>query len=281
MRKALIDADILLYEVGSCGTYVDELTEEVVTKPFNSMKELMDQKIAEIIRRSGSNCYTLFLSGPNNFRNEIAKKKAYKDNRKDKPKPFHYDNLKAYLIATYGALVSDGIEADDEICIAQTAALAAGEETVICSRDKDLRQCQGLHYSWECGVQAEKETYLVSGFGTLTPHYNKAGEIDRLNGTGDKWFLAQLLMGDATDNIPGLKGWGPVKVYSLLSPYSNYNSALGKVIDCYIENVILRFPEIYDEDLYQLWTEEITEQAKLVYMIRERNEDGSPKHWRM
>lgn len=265
----------MLYEVGSCGTYVDEDTKEVRIKSFDSMKELMDQKIEEIIRRSGSTNYFLFLTGPNNFRFEIAKKKGYKANRKDVVKPFHYENLKAYLIAAYGVMVSDGIEADDLICITQTEALAAGEETVICSRDKDLRQCQGLHYSWECGVQAEKETYLVSGFGTLTPHYNKAGKIDRLNGTGDKWFLAQLLIGDATDNIPGLKGVGPVKAYEVLREIENYSDGLDQVIKLYSD-------VLYKQGLDSLYIfKELEEQAHLVYMIRERNEDGSPVFWRL
>lgn len=244
------------------------------------MKERIDLKIQEIMRNAGCDNLRVFISGSTNFRNDIAVRKAYKGNREEKERPFHYANLKAYLITSYKAEVSDGIEADDLICIAQTEALARGEETVICSRDKDLRQCQGWHYGWECGKQPEKRLFKVEGFGTLAPVYNAKGKVVRLTGTGDKWFLAQLLMGDSTDNIPGLKGWGPVKVLALLDPYLRYETALGAVIDAYVDSGFKRFPEISEEDAYQLWREELTEQAHLVYMIRERNEDGQPKFWR-
>lgn len=270
MRTALIDADILLYEVGVQGQYIDPYIDpdnNFIIKSFDYVKEIMDQKIAEITRRSESTSACLFLSGPNNFRKEIAKKKIYKDNRRDSVKPYHYDNLKAYLISSYKAEVSDGIEADDLICIAQTEALAREEETIICSRDKDLRQCQGWAYTWECGAQPEKSPYFVKGFGELTPHYDKKGKIDRLYGTGNKWFLAQLLMGDSTDHIPGLPGRGPVKVLAKLGEVDNYEQGLKVVIDEYID---------YYEDA---WEQELTEQAQLVWMIRTTNLDGSPKHW--
>jgi hypothetical protein len=56
----------------------------------------------------------------------------------------------AYLIGL-GAVVVDGMEADDALAIEQTQYnLDMGEEcSVICSRDKDLRQVPGYHYGWE------------------------------------------------------------------------------------------------------------------------------------
>lgn len=431
-RTALIDADILVYEVGVQGQYIDPYLDpdnNLIIKSFDHVKEVMDQKIAEIVRRSESDDVRVFLSGPNNFRKEIAKKKVYKDNRKDSVKPYHYDNLRAYLISSYKAEVSDGIEADDAICIAQIenakeygvrvpfhkgyyyldyedwvrfsdthfiqdgngylindtgkgatrkiwslhreimgnpeglvvdhingdildnrkynlrvcttkenirnskpqegtstykgvswdkdrnkwiaqikvdrkgihlgrfdSEIQAAEaydnaainyygeyarlnlqsvytkpwkETIICSRDKDLRQCPLLHYTWECGAQPEKSPYLVEGFGELVPHYDKKGKIDRLYGTGDKWFLAQMLMGDSTDHIPGLPGRGPVRVLGALLDIDKYEDGLSIVVNEYVD---------YYEDS---WKEELEEQAALVWMIRERNEDGSPKHWRL
>lgn len=273
MRTALLDSDILVYEVGVQGQFYDEETKELVYRPFDYVKEVMDQKIAEIKRRSDSDLVRVFLSGPNNFRKEIAKKKQYKGNRKDSVKPYHYDNLRAYLISSYKAEVSDGIEADDLICMNQMDAIRDGIDTIICSRDKDLRQCQGLHYTWECGAQPEKSPYRVEGFGELVPHYDKKGKMDRLYGTGDKWFLAQLLMGDSTDHIPGLTGWGPNKVYALLNEVNDYETGLNLVQEKYSDYY---YAKGYDS-IYVL--DQLVEQAQLVWMIRERNEDGSPKHW--
>ncbi len=108
-RTALIDADILCYEVGVQGQFVDPDTQEIVYLSFDHVKDILDQKIEHIARRSGSQDVKVFLSGPNNFRKEIAKRKGYKANRKDSVKPYHYDNIRSYLTHSYKAEVSDGI----------------------------------------------------------------------------------------------------------------------------------------------------------------------------
>jgi hypothetical protein len=62
-----------------------------------------------------------------------------------------------------------------------------GEDTIICSIDKDLRTIPGKHYNLDSGVVDE-----------VTRH--------------DAWhnFWSQVLTGDSTDNIEGLKGCGKV-----------------------------------------------------------------------
>lgn len=278
--KPLIDADILLYEVGSCAHYVDEETNEPQIRNFEFVRELMDNKIEEICREVGATAPPrLFLTGKGNFREVVAVQKGYKANRAETTKPFHYNNLKGYLVAKYGAIIVDGMEADDAICIAQmenwdSLNESFGPPTIICSRDKDLRQCQGWSYSWECGKQPSWGPALVKGFGELVPTYfpeghKREGKLKDLKGTGDKWFLTQLLMGDNVDNIPGLKGWGPVKVLGLLKDVDDYKEGLALVVEEY-------------QNMYGCnWEDELIEQAQLVWMVRELNEDGSPKMWRL
>lgn len=269
--------DILLYEIGHSCQGLDPDSGELVISSFDHAKERIDLVISQIIRGAKATDAVLYLTGKNNFRIDIAKRKGYKGQRVAE-KPFHYYNLKAYLIHEYRAIVCEGYEADDAVCIAQYAALRTGEGTIICSRDKDVKQCPGWHYSWECGLQPEWGPYWVDPqeFGKLLPSYypeghKLAGQMKKLLGVGDKWFYAQLLMGDSVDNIPGIKGYGPAKVFKLLEHIDNEVDALGVAKVAYIN----AYGEIGN------WQAELEEQAQLVWMVRERNPDGSLRMWRL
>lgn len=223
----------------------------------------------------------IFLSGDTNFRDDIAIKKGYKANRKPDDKPFHLANMRAYLTARFNTYTSRGCEADDLICIAQMDDLRKHNfdpdkaRTVICTRDKDLRQCMGWHYGWEIGLQPEYPLRWIDEIGDIDLIYKegvtKKGKPSRtakkLIGTGLKWFYAQLLTGDTVDNIPGLQGCGIVKAFNTLDPLKTNGEML--------KAVTLLYKEAYDGE----WFVEMTEQAHLVWMIRERNPDGGLKWW--
>lgn len=124
---------------------------------------------------------SLFLTGKGNFRDTIAITKGYKDNRDPSHRPKHYRAIKDYLIATHGAQVINGMEADDAIGIEADSLFMANSPFIIVSNDKDLDQIQGWHYDWT----KDSEWY-----------------VDYI--TSRKVLYTQLLCGDATDNIPGL-----------------------------------------------------------------------------
>lgn len=293
--KALMDADMLHYQAAFSAQFTPKPTEkekelgithEEIILPFEQAAAILDNLIADINDQVGATEHVLFLTGKDNFREKIAKKAVYKENRSDKEKPFHYENLKAYLIHSLGAVVIDGMEADDAMAIAQIADFNSEarqgwyeEEplgTIIASRDKDLRMVPGWHYSWECGLQPEKAPYFVDDLGVFEPKYTpkvskKTQEeyqaFKKLEATGLRLFYAQILMGDKTDNIPGLAGIGGKKAYDAL---------VGCVSEMELYLVCLgMYEEKYAEDAL----EELTEQARLVWMVRELNEDGSPVMW--
>jgi 5'-3' exonuclease len=148
-------------------------------------------------------------------------------------------------------------------------------ETVICTRDKDLRQCLGWHYGWECGKQAEYKLKWIDEFGHLEATYkegftkkgNPSRRFTKLSGSGLKWFYAQVLTGDEVDNIPGLPNCGRAKAYNILDPLTTEEGMLDATIALY-------------RDAYgDTWESEFFEQVHLVWMLRERNEDGSLKWW--
>lgn len=267
--QALIDADILLYEIGASSEYIDENTGEKVVRGFDWVADLLEDKINNIVKDSGSDGPPkLFLTSipyfykdkflPN-FREELAVSKPYKGTRKNE-KPFHYHNIYLHLAKNYDTKIANGFEADDLMGIEQCKR---GDETVICSRDKDLRMIPGFHYGWECGNQNE----------FITTHYSDLGEIHletrknssgkpvgrKIVGGGKAFFFSQCLTGDPVDNIGGLERCGAVKAYDLLAECRTERDYIEAVKHAYIGK--------YGEDT---WLEKIREQSGLLWIWREK-----------
>lgn len=175
---ALLDADLIAYRCAA--TCEDNYTADIAIYRCNSLTE-------QIIDAVNANSYSLFLSGSDNFRKTINPQ--YKANRKDKPRPKWLQACREFLVKEWQAVVTDGIEADDAMAIAQT------EDTVICSLDKDMLQVPGWHYNWV----KDKGTFV-------TPE------------EGLKSFWTQMIVGDVADNVFGMKGLGPVKAARILDP---------------------------------------------------------------
>jgi hypothetical protein len=203
-----------------------------------------------------------------NFREKVAERKEYKGNRKGTSKPDCYDRLTDYILATYNCVMAEGLEADDLLSIHQRAA--PPDTTIICSRDKDLRITPGMHFGWECGKQSQFGPEMVTELGRLKCIYRGQTakglpKLHEVKGTGLLFFCAQLIKGDNTDNIPGVpkKGWKCVK--ETLIGVKTYEEALCRVRDLYIGYFGVEH-----------WEEEMLEQARLLWMVAELDEEGNP-----
>jgi hypothetical protein len=269
--KPLIDGDIILHELGWSGEFKDKETGEPILLGWDHVQELLDNKIELICAEVGATePPILFFSDSEwlnrqrnrlakysgeekefvpGFRYDVAKTKPYKGNRNN-PKPYHFYNILAYCLSEYPTLISSGgLEADDEMAIYQTE----NEGTIICSRDKDLRQVGGWHYSWECGQQRSIEPTFTDDFGFFaqTPS-------DKFVGYGKKFFYYQMLVGDAADNIPGVPKIGHVKAVKMLGDVTNEKDAYGLVKQSY-------------KDVYEGKAKEtFLEQASLIWLRRHR-----------
>lgn len=279
--QPLLDGDILVYEIGSVAQYINEETGEIIPRPWEWVEEAIDYKIKDICKAVGATEKPiLYLTGDEwlvnmkrrvrpslpiyepNFRIAMAVSKDYKGGRK-LDKPLYYNAIRAYLVGCYDAFVAIGCEADDEMAMEQTRRNSNPElcPSIICTRDKDLRQVPGWHYGWECGRQGE--------FGPI--EYDRVGaiELDRSKSTpkivggGFAFFCSQLLTGDVVDNIGGLRGYGPVKVYDTLGLHNTTRDLLGRVRE--------RYTELFGE----AWRDKLREQANLLWMVRQRADDGS------
>ena len=225
--KGLLDGDIIVYR---CGFVVKD--DEPVEHAYQAVKTTFEGKLLNFPQADTSSKPALYISGKDNFREKVATILPYKGNRDPLHKPKYYKEIREYLKDAYGAQVVDGQEADDEIGIAQWKA---GKETCIVSIDKDLDMIPGYHYNW-----VRDHFYYVS--------------LDEANYN----FYHQLLVGDRTDNIPGIDGIGPVKASRALGD-------VGKDLEYYARVVREEYKRQYESK----WEDALQEVAQLIWIRRE------------
>lgn len=203
--------------------------------------------------------YEFYLTGDGNFRHDIAKQAPYKGNRKQ-PRPYHYKNVTEYLKFKYNATVVEGMEADDMLAIRQTEL---GDKSVIVSRDKDLRMVKGWHYGYAMSNQPEKDLEYIDEIGYLIKHKSK------LIGGGLKWFYAQCIMGDKTDNILGIPKAGPIAAFKALNELTTEEEMKDATL------------QLYKNYFGEQAEEAFIENARLVWMVTSLDGEGKPVMWNL
>ena len=186
----IFDADSLVYATSfSCQKKEDDGSISVV-EPF-ILYSRIDKAVADIMKELNQSEIQVFLTsdGKDNFRHQIAKTKPYKGNR-TAPRPVYYDQARDRLVRMWGATIITGMEADDAVSIAQWQS---GFAHITASIDKDHWQTPTRFYDYR-----NKKKYKIGP--------------DKAN----LWFWMQTLIGDTSDNIPGLAGWGKVRSKRLL-----------------------------------------------------------------
>lgn len=254
--QPLIDSDVLHYEIGFAA---EAGWKGEGAPPFDYVAELLDMKIANICAiTEATQPPILYMTEGKNFRNEIAKLRPYKDRAGNKP--FHFHNIKAYIKAKYDWKSQDGLEADDLMAIEQCSRPG---DTIICTRDKDLRSVPGWHFGWELGNQPQFGPSLVGELGALRLADNRKS----VKGEGLLFFYVQCLTGDGVDTVPGLPKCGPVKAFELLQGSETSTEAFKRVLEAY--------RVFYGDD----GDVQLLEQGRLLWMTRQLHPDGSPVLW--
>ena len=283
--RPLIDADCLLYQIGFSSQ--ENVDGEVIPRSWEFAQDLLDNQIRIINDEVGATePPLLFLTNTKrinkllnkqrkredvppkpyveNFRMAVAQEKGYKAGRKTE-KPHHFYNLLSYILSAYETSIDEsGLEADDGLCIYQYSRWKQGFlDTTICSPDKDVRQVPGYTYSWEVGKRPSIGPLLVDELGWL-----EKKSSSKVFGVGDKFFYYQMIAGDGVDNVGGIKGKGPMFAYHLINEATSSR-------ECY-ELVAEKYVQAWGED----WKTKMKEQSRLLWMIRELNEDGSRVEWK-
>ena len=189
----------------------------------------------------------VFDSGSKTFRNEIYP--AYKANRPPCPE----DLIPQFPIVRQTAESLDlailekvGFEADDIIATIAKRAELEGYETLIISSDKDLMQLVNDHTHM---YDAMKNKFIGAAEVREKFFVDPAQVLDLLS-----------LVGDSSDNIPGVKGIGPKTAAELLQQFHT------------LENIFENLPQIKQEKRRQLLSDGI-EKAKLSKILATLRED--------
>lgn len=203
-----------------------------------------DRMLNELLEKTFAKSYVMAMKSEDNFRKTMYPE--YKMNRHSNPagmNPF-VPEIRKLSIMTDLAIESHGMEADDMIRIWAEEARTAGDPFVICSIDKDLDMIAGTHYNMKY-----HEIYQVS-------------EIEALRN-----FYAQLLKGDAVDNIPGIPGVGPKKADKMLEGIESEADMQEAVVSQYLA--------AYGDDWYQY----LLSNGKMIHIMRTPTDYFKIRDW--
>jgi DNA polymerase-1 len=170
--------------------------------------------IARLLKEhSGTHLAVIFDAGRHTFRNRLYE--PYKAHRPETPEelvPQFALIREATRAFGLPSIELDDWEADDLIAAYAKAVVEAGGEAVIVSSDKDLMQL------------------LRPGVTMLDPMKNipiGPAEVEAKFGvTPDKVVEVQALIGDSTDNVPGVPGIGPKGAAQLIGEYGTLEAVL-------------------------------------------------------
>lgn len=253
-RVAVIDGDPLVYRIGFANekkiykkdgeefegakavkeaypdTDIKDWEIEIRAAPESHLYNSIHLVMQSILDQTESDDYVLYIGGKDNFREEVAVSHKYKGTRDGLHKPTHYHNARNFLVSAYNAIVVDGMEADDAVSIHHLSL----PDSVLCTIDKDMDMIEGWHFNY-----AKAEMYYVSKEEAL------------LN------FYCQMLTGDTSDNIVGIRGIGKKKARKYLAECDTEEMMIDVVIPFYISE--------FGEQAQERWTEN----AQLLWMLRE------------
>lgn len=192
-KKLLIDGSLIAYRVSAALEEATEWEHDVWTlhTDFNTAKETLENTIKHFYQKLNCNSIVIALDDKENFRKKIYPE--YKSNRKKIRKPITLKPLKDYLKKQYECVSYPSLEGDDVLGILATSK-ENKDNCIVLSSDKDMRTVPGLHHFIHDG-----STELVD---ENTANYN---------------FMYQTLIGDRTDNFPGVPGVGGVKAQRVLA----------------------------------------------------------------
>jgi len=114
-------------------------------------------------------------------------------------------------------LMVEGVEADDVIGTLARQAAAEGRDALISTGDKDMAQLVDGHVEL---VDTMKDA-----------RYDRAGVIERFGVPPERIVEYLALIGDTSDNIPGVPGVGPKTAVKWLTEYGSLDNLIAQAAD--------------------------------------------------
>ena len=197
MSKVIVDVDSMIYAVGFASNGEPE------RNAFHTLKikmKMLQNRLALPLE--------IWMDRAGYMTDREKMYPDYKGTRVSE-KPEHYHAMRQYLKKHWGAQEAPmGLETDDIVAI----RLTQDKQAVLAGIDKDLLQVPGMHYNWNKDALVEIDEY--------TADYN---------------LYTQCLVGDTSDNVPGLPGVGPKGSAECLDHCTDTESFQRTCLDLYEE----------------------------------------------
>jgi DNA polymerase-1 len=174
------------------------------------------RSVQKLIRDFSPSHLVCVFDGPDNKKGRRAVYAEYKMHRKGAPEDLFPQFEWAYdycELAGISALCVEGVEADDTMATIALWAEKQGAQAFLISSDKDLMQ---LVNDKILMLQLHKDNLIID-----------AAKVKEQFGVRPDQMLDLLaIMGDASDNIPGLEGFGPKTAAALLQEFGTLDFIL-------------------------------------------------------
>lgn len=257
----LIDGDVLCYlacyeryrgvhvDANDFGRYEAPMPTGLEDAAFMEKAwENFQKELTALQELTFSEHFLMSVKGPDNFRDlmypDYKKQRKPSSSNENTIAPF-VQGVRDLAVLTGLAIPSTGRETDDWLRIWRNETVAAGDDCIISSIDKDLLIIPGVHYN------IKKREFM---------------EVSQV----DAWrnLYEQLLKGDPTDNIPGLPGVGPVKAKNLLAACRTEEEMQ--------EVVCIEYFTMYGPDAFKDY---LLSNGKMLYLQQDVSDYFQVSHW--
>ncbi|MCR5054699.1 MAG: DNA polymerase I [Lachnospiraceae bacterium] len=200
------------------------------------------------------------------FRHEMYS--AYKGTRKpmDPELKSQVPMIKEMLTAMNVPIFSQpGLEADDILGTLSKAAEEKGMEVTVVSGDRDLLQLASDHI--KISIPKTKKT------GTEIEDYYASDVKEKKGVTPEEFIDVKALMGDASDNIPGVPSIGEKTATAIIAQYHSIENAHEHVAELKPPRASKNLEEFYDQAVLSKTLATIEVHADIPFIPKEITDD--------
>lgn len=176
------------------------------------------RSVLKLIKEFHPKHMVVVFDGPNNAKKRLDLYPAYKAHRQAMPLDLRDQIQKAQHLCSllnFPWLAIPEVEADDVIGSIAHWAKARTPDVYLCSADKDLCQCVDDRVRI---LNTQKDNLIIG-----------PKEVKALHGIEPGQMIDYLAMvGDASDNVPGLPGFGPKTAAKLLLQFGTLDNILAR-----------------------------------------------------
>lgn len=226
--------------------FIPPMTREQETKYLKTCWEIFKKKLNDLLEVTYCDEFVMAVKGGSSFRDHMFD--TYKGNREqtEEVRNAFVPTIRQLAVHELDAIPCVGYEADDLLRIWRRQANEAGQDNVLCTIDKDLKCEPGLYFNMH------KMHWRMETISEHDALYN---------------YYYQLILGDGTDNVPGIQGVGKVGAKRILSGALTDNDFQEAVVGAYIAR--------YQDS----WFSSLLANGRMIHLWRYPHDYFNPREW--